>query len=76
MRHFVLVTARGLGRRTLKTITHHSQEHTERSVYQVRALSPAKLVLLKTQKKLSYCWETVRRESMPRIAEIDEEMTT
>jgi len=26
--------------------------------------------------KLSYCWETVRRESMPRIAEIDAEMTT
>ena len=27
-------------------------------------------------KKLSYCWETVRRESMPRIAEIDVEMAT
>ena len=27
-------------------------------------------------KKLSYCWETVRRESMPRIAEIDVEMIT
>ena len=27
-------------------------------------------------KKLSYCWETVRRESMPRIAEMDVEMTT
>jgi len=26
-------------------------------------------------KKLSYCWETVRRESMPRIAEINVEMT-
>jgi len=25
-------------------------------------------------KKLSYCWETVRRESMPRIAEMDAEM--
>ena len=29
-----------------------------------------------THKKLSYCWETVRRESMPRIAEMDVEMTT
>jgi len=29
-----------------------------------------------TDKKLSYCWETVRRESMPRIAEMDVEMTT
>ena len=27
-------------------------------------------------KKLSYCWETVRRESMLRIAEMDVEMTT
>jgi len=27
-------------------------------------------------KKLSNCWETVRRESMPRIAEMDVEMTT
>ena len=27
-------------------------------------------------KKLSYCWETVRRESLPRIAEMDVEMTT
>jgi len=27
-------------------------------------------------KKLSYCWETVRRERMPRIAEMDVEMTT
>jgi len=30
----------------------------------------------KQDKKLSYCWETVRRESMPRIAEMDVEMTT
>jgi len=27
-------------------------------------------------KKVSYCWETVRCESMPRIAEMDVEMTT
>jgi len=30
----------------------------------------------RSDKKLSYCWETVRRESMPRIAEMDVEMTT
>ena len=29
-----------------------------------------------TYKKLSYCWETVRRESMLRISEMDVEMTT
>ena len=27
-------------------------------------------------KKHSYCWETVRREIIPRIAEMDVEMTT
>jgi len=32
--------------------------------------------LFKTNKKLSYCWETVRRESIPKIAEMDVEMTT
>jgi len=34
------------------------------------------ILLTKKYKKLSYCWETVRRESMPRIAEMDVEMTT
>jgi len=27
-------------------------------------------------KKLSYCWETVRRENMSKIAEMNVEMTT
>jgi len=27
-------------------------------------------------KKLSYCWETARRESLPKIAEMDVDMTT
>ena len=34
------------------------------------------VVVLKMNKKLSYCWETVRRKIMPRIAEMDVEMTT
>ena len=33
------------------------------------------IFLNKKNKKLSDCWETVRRESMPRIAEMDVEMT-
>jgi len=36
----------------------------------------AKSFVWKPDKKLSYCWETVQRESMPRIAEMDVEMTT
>jgi len=42
-------------------------------LYKYRNLIGLVLIL---NKKLSYCWETVRRESMPRIAEIDVEMTT
>jgi len=33
-------------------------------------------IVARYNKKLSYCWETVRRESMPRITEMDVEMTT
>jgi len=34
------------------------------------------LRIANSNKKLSYCWETVRRESMPRTAEMDVEITT
>jgi len=34
------------------------------------------IIISSVKNKLSYCWETVRRESMPRIAEVDVEMTT
>ena len=37
---------------------------------------PELIYCSQADKKLSYCWETVRRESMPRIAEMDVEMTT
>ena len=30
----------------------------------------------KRDKKLSYCWETARREGLPKIAEMDMETTT
>jgi len=33
-------------------------------------------VVTDINKKLSYGWETVRRESMPRIAEMDVEIAT
>jgi len=34
------------------------------------------LQTLYQNKKLSYCWETARHESLPKIAEMDVEMTT
>ena len=38
---------------------------------------PMDHIMVLTNKKLCrYCWETVPRESMPRIAEMDVEMTT
>jgi len=43
-RHFVLVTARGLSRRTLKTITHHLQPHTE-STKSVRSHRPKPITI-------------------------------
>jgi len=36
----------------------------------------SRIITAESNKKLSYCWETVRRESMPRIAEMDVKMTT
>ena len=47
---------------------------TQRNVKLITALSAASDNTT-VDKKLSYCWETVRRESMPRIAEMDVEMT-
>jgi len=41
-----------------------------------RMLLSSHYTVTKLNKKLSYCWETVPRESMPRIAEVDVEMTT
>ena len=44
--------------------------------YRPNPLRYVRNVAKRSNKKLSYCWETVRRESMPRIAEMDVEMTT
>jgi len=63
--HFDANTSETTGVMGLFTIHHH---HYVRLKKVVRRNN--------TYKKLSYYWETVRRESMPRIAEIDVEMTT
>jgi len=47
-----------------------------RTVVQLRLNKNVRVHNGRENKKLSYCWETVRRESMPRIAEMDVEMTT
>jgi len=45
-------------------------------VYHLEPKLTSNAVQMLANKKLSYCWETVRRESMPRIAEMDVEMKT
>jgi len=52
--------------------------HVDHKIHSTNKNTPEEQNILKlwNNKKLSYCWETVRRESMPRIAEMDVEMTT
>jgi len=52
------------------------QPVTDFGLLKFRDANIADEIILAFNKKLSYCWETVRRESMPRIAEMDVEMTT
>jgi len=60
---------------TLQTDSRRIMHAVARKTYHgITALRYATLRV--DNKKLSYCWETVRRESMPRIAEMDVEMTT
>jgi len=65
----------GMGRKGGRSLRHgyggRSEISPPRSFLKVGAYG-----LAYTYKKLSYCWETVRRENMPRIAEMDVEMTT
>jgi len=51
----------------------HTHTHTHTSKHKYVNINSANT---SEYKKLSYCWETVRRESMPRIAEMDVKMTT
>ena len=48
----------------------------DRQTREVNIIRVTKAERSGTNKKLSYYWETVRRESMLRIAEMDVEMTT
>jgi len=60
----------------ISTLQHVDRSHTTL----LNSPIPLAIVIVvdyaENNKKLSYCWETVRRASMPRIAEMDVEMTT
>ena len=65
----------------LSTIVGRSQRHTWLVITDVLGhgglwLHISYAVCRPLYKKLSYCWETVRCDSMPRIAEMDMKMTT
>ena len=57
------------------TSTWHAPESERERVWLVHFTTKL-LGIFIPNKKLSYCWETVRHESMPRIAEMDVKMTT
>jgi len=60
------------------SFTQHLHSHQSLWRFVIGLFHQRKLKSLCTvfNKKLSYCWETERRESIPRIAEMDVEMTT
>jgi len=45
MPHFVSVTVRGLGRQTLKTITHHARTHTQRQTTSGQSAKSARFLV-------------------------------
>jgi len=51
------------------------QQNTNTKVALKHSTQNKTITINMSNKKLSYCWETVRRESIPRIAEMDVEMT-
>jgi len=59
-----------------RTMWTQSTSVTDRQTDRITITNTVHRIASHGNKKLSYCWETVRRESMPRIAEMDVEMTT
>jgi len=60
----------------IHTLRHSLAYKNDTSIGPILSMVSAVFMGAKLNKKLSYCWETVRRKSMPRIAEMDVEMTT
>ena len=59
-----------------RTMWTQSTSVTDRQTDRITITKTVQRIASHAIKKLSYCWETVRLESMPRIAEMDVEMTT
>ena len=55
---------------------HECDRQTDGRTDRITIINTVQRIASHGNKKLSCCWETVRRESMPRIAEVDVEMTT
>ena len=82
---FILLFSRALSWATVLDLPMKQNWNTDRVMYSVAHpfvlcyMTYANFIMCSLQRKnkqLSYCWETVRRESMPRIAEMDVEITT
>ena len=55
---------------------HECDRQTDGQMDRITITKTVQRIATHGNKKLSYCWETVRRESMPGTAEVDVEMTT
>jgi len=65
-----------VGRTVWTQSTSVTDRRTDRQVDRITITKTVQRTTSHGNKKLSYCWETVRRDSMPRIAEMNVEMTT
>ena len=65
-----------VGRTVWTQSTSVTDRQTDRQTDRITITNTVQRIASHGNKKLSYCWKTVRRESMPRIAEMDVEMTT
>ena len=77
LRHQIDEKSGHFGPRTIPTRHSYTGDSAERWCRNVLwPKCPAPVAAARGDNKLSCCWETVLRESMPRIAEMDVEMTT
>jgi len=65
-----------VGRTMWTQSTSATDRQTDRQTDRITIANTVQGIASHGNKKLSYCWETVRREIMPKIAEMGVKMTT
>jgi len=72
----ITIVGRTIWTQSTSVTDRQTDGQTDIQTDRIRITKTVQRIALHGNKKLSYCWETVRRESMPSIAEMDVEMTT